>query len=211
MSEVPEKPSVVEVRAYKELAYKPQFNDQAWEGRKGPPGLKLGEGMVRHLDVPNGWRKRLSPQTRELLGCDLNNVNIILDIEHTGIPVGKENAATFEHMLSTPPHKLDVSELAWLQRVLDTNEPLPGKISSARTYDIDDRRILETRSNIQNDKSGDERFSQSLNLYLRIDVPHAGKYLQKISYAGDPEPFRQYEGQAHEIFNSIKWMTEFNP
>jgi hypothetical protein len=207
MSEIPAKPNTMEVRRF-QIAYK--FEDQFFEGRTGPKGLDLKGGIISHLDVPENWKKNYNRRTRDLDSCDVPGDEVAMYFSYTGIPVGKDNIAHFKKLMAAPPHQLDANECTWVQHMLDQQEPSPGHILRAQTYDVDARRVLETRVKNQTNGNGDERYSEGMSLYTDISVPHLGHYLQKIDYIGNAQPFEEHENEARNIFKSIIWCVEYD-
>jgi hypothetical protein len=205
MSEMPQKPAVAEVRNYDKVSYK--FVDSYFEGKSdGPKELDLKGGIISEINLPAGWTEVYS--RRRLVGADTHVPGIMFDIEITGIPVGNKHLSQFKHMLKAPPHELNDNEKKWLQDMLDNQDSMAAPILSAQTYDVDHRRVLETRASYI--KENDERYSQILDLYVDINVPHLGHYLQKITYWGSPKPFDEHLNEARQIFHSIKWLTEYD-
>lgn len=204
MTDMPEKPRTVEVRQFQEIAYQPKTIDQEWdEGKTGPKGLDIGNGIVRHLEVPEHWHKHYGPK-RDLDGCRRDDADLEIDFWPTAVPIGSgRHSAQFREMMSAPPHKLASEDIEWLQEMLNKQEPMAEGMTSAQTYDIDGRRVLET-TGLSLDK-------RTAYVHIYVVLPRHESYLQKLIYMGKPEPIQKYKAEADQIFRSIQWLDKLGP
>jgi hypothetical protein len=133
MSDIPEKPRAAEVRSFTQSGYTFALEDQTSDPRRYalhiPLGLNLGRGMIRHIKVPEGWKRNIGERSRDLLDCrPSTGEDVTFGIDYTGMPVGKENGARYKKLIATAPHQLSHDDVAWLQKVFDANDPQKGRI-----------------------------------------------------------------------------------
>lgn len=212
MSDLPDKPKIVEIRrvdANQSLPKGYDLIDQGTvDGVKKPKALALPSGFVAHFDVPPGWQKDRDPFNRTFSSCvPTNELHVGMKIEDIGLPVAPEDVPHMKKLFNSKNLTLSSTDLVFLQKAINYGSTQRIIVQSARVHDIGrGERVI--------DFIGRYNYPNTTNYCLRcclLDIDWTSRFLEPITFTAPPDRFNKYMPQVDKIFASMVTVSQYPP
>lgn len=214
MGDVPQPPEPIKNSeslmgaANKESAYtlfiEELFNTKLPAGsRSNMPVTDIGQ--IKAMDLPSTWTAGTVQQN--VFAADAykefnpdKDVDVKMCFYYRGIRTGRYAGEAFQKVLKEAPHDLSDEEYSSLQETLRNKDADYFTKTSARTEDINGKRVLVVEGSFSNNKS-----NQTDNKTIYVDSDGTGTAVQEIYFQAPAGKYKQYAADADRAFKSINW------